>query len=106
MMISEPEAGAIYAARYLKDEMGKDFLKVASFACYFLTNVLQRRECFVLCDAGGGTVVSSVSLVRYSSAYSIGCCDISSHGAGTFGAEVGWGSYRSVNTCACPLLTI
>jgi hypothetical protein len=30
MMISEPEAGAIYAARYLKDEMGKDFLKVSN----------------------------------------------------------------------------
>jgi molecular chaperone DnaK (HSP70) len=28
MMITEPEAGALYAARFLKDEMGKDFLKV------------------------------------------------------------------------------
>lgn len=42
IMVSEPKAAAIYAARYLKEEMGRDFLKVG--------------ECFVLCDAGGGTV--------------------------------------------------
>lgn len=42
IMVTEPEVAAIYTARFLKIEMQKDFLKVG--------------ECFVLCDAGGGTV--------------------------------------------------
>lgn len=51
IMVTEPEAAAIYTARYLKIEMQKDFLKVG--------------ECFVLCDAGGGTVdVVSYSVTR------------------------------------------
>ncbi|KAF2495164.1 hypothetical protein BU16DRAFT_539159 [Lophium mytilinum] len=42
IMVTEPEAAAMYTARYLKTKMQKDFLKIG--------------ECFVLCDAGGGTV--------------------------------------------------
>ncbi|OAP64492.1 hypothetical protein AYL99_00464 [Fonsecaea erecta] len=42
MFITEPEAAAIYTARYLKDEINEIFLKPNS--------------CFILCDAGGGTV--------------------------------------------------
>ncbi|KAH6663361.1 hypothetical protein B0J14DRAFT_609302 [Halenospora varia] len=42
ILISEPEAAAIYTARYLTDKYGADFL--------------EEDECFVLCDAGGGTV--------------------------------------------------
>jgi molecular chaperone DnaK (HSP70) len=41
IMIREPEAAALYAVRWLKDE-NVEFLKVG--------------DCFVLCDAGGGTV--------------------------------------------------
>ncbi|KIW81283.1 hypothetical protein Z517_04308 [Fonsecaea pedrosoi CBS 271.37] len=42
LFITEPEAAAIYTARYLKDEVREIFLKPNS--------------CFILCDAGGGTV--------------------------------------------------
>lgn len=42
IFVTEPEAAAIYTARHLKNTMGGDFLKPG--------------ECFVLCDAGGGTV--------------------------------------------------
>ncbi|KAN0071932.1 hypothetical protein V8E54_009661 [Elaphomyces granulatus] len=42
LLVSEPEAAAIYTARYLKELDGADFLK--------------KEECFTLCDAGGGTV--------------------------------------------------
>ncbi|OQV06071.1 hypothetical protein CLAIMM_10703 [Cladophialophora immunda] len=42
LFITEPEAAAIYTARYLKDEIHEIFLKPNS--------------CFILCDAGGGTV--------------------------------------------------
>lgn len=40
-MISEPEAAAIYTTRYIQDH-GAMGLKV--------------NQCFILCDAGGGTV--------------------------------------------------
>jgi hypothetical protein len=58
-MVTEPEAAAIYTARYLKSKMGMDFLKVfetPNFDAY--ADLLKLEECFVLCDAGGGTVVS------------------------------------------------
>ncbi|OAL29037.1 hypothetical protein AYO22_02473 [Fonsecaea multimorphosa] len=42
IFITEPEAAATYTARYLKDEIQQIFLKPNS--------------CFILCDAGGGTV--------------------------------------------------
>ncbi|KAL2073566.1 hypothetical protein VTL71DRAFT_10892 [Oculimacula yallundae] len=42
ILVTEPEAAAIYTARYLKKDKKKDFLKI--------------KEYFVLCDAGGGTV--------------------------------------------------
>ncbi|KAI9868488.1 MAG: hypothetical protein M1813_005932 [Trichoglossum hirsutum] len=42
IMVSEPEAAAIYTARYLKENAKKELLRPG--------------ECFVLCDAGGGTV--------------------------------------------------
>lgn len=42
LFITEPEAAAIYTARFLKDSLGKDFLKDGGY--------------FILCDAGGGTV--------------------------------------------------
>lgn len=42
IMVTEPEAAAICAARCLKEDAGREFLK--------------RGESFVLCDAGGGTV--------------------------------------------------
>ncbi|KAI9773911.1 MAG: hypothetical protein M1840_006137 [Geoglossum simile] len=42
LLISEPEAAAIYTARYLREGDGADFLK--------------KGDHFVLCDAGGGTV--------------------------------------------------
>lgn len=41
MFITEPEAAAVYTARYF-DEMNEQFLK--------------KGECFILVDAGGGTV--------------------------------------------------
>ncbi|KAN0071918.1 hypothetical protein V8E54_009647 [Elaphomyces granulatus] len=43
LLVSEPEAAAIYTARYLKELDGADFLK--------------KGECFMVCDAGRGTVV-------------------------------------------------
>jgi hypothetical protein len=61
-MVTEPEAAAIYAARYLKLEMQKDFLKVLpllDMICEHAYSDDKPGECFVLCDAGGGTVVSS-----------------------------------------------
>lgn len=59
-MVTEPEAAAIYTARYLKTQMGKDFLKVfSSVWCSDHSNLVKLEECFVLCDAGGGTVVRS-----------------------------------------------
>ncbi|CZR64187.1 uncharacterized protein PAC_14084 [Phialocephala subalpina] len=42
IMVTEPEAAAIYTARHLKEDKKTEFLKLG--------------ECFVLCDAGGGTV--------------------------------------------------
>ncbi|KUJ18836.1 uncharacterized protein LY89DRAFT_717366 [Mollisia scopiformis] len=42
LLISEPEAAAIYTARYEKEKKGIEFLG--------------KDESFVLCDAGGGTV--------------------------------------------------
>ncbi|KAH0538333.1 hypothetical protein FGG08_005068 [Glutinoglossum americanum] len=48
LLVSEPEAAAIYTARYLKELHGADFLK--------------KDECFALCDAGGGTVVRGAHL--------------------------------------------
>jgi hypothetical protein len=41
IMVTEPEAAALYTARFLKEEEAED---------------LRLRDCFVLCDAGGGTV--------------------------------------------------
>jgi len=43
LVVSEPEAAAIYTAKYLKELGGTDFLEVG--------------ECFTFCDAGRGTVV-------------------------------------------------
>jgi hypothetical protein len=64
MFITEPEAGALFAARYLKNEMKKDFLKVCleplpQHSFEVCSNSFQPGECFILCDAGGGTVVFS-----------------------------------------------
>ncbi|KAF2473069.1 actin-like ATPase domain-containing protein [Lindgomyces ingoldianus] len=42
LFVTEAEAAAFYAVRYLRDTQGPDFLK--------------ENACFVLCDAGGGTV--------------------------------------------------
>ncbi|KAF2127870.1 hypothetical protein P153DRAFT_432314 [Dothidotthia symphoricarpi CBS 119687] len=42
MFITEPEAAALYTARYYRDEKREEFLR--------------EREYFILCDAGGGTV--------------------------------------------------
>ncbi|KAK0125658.1 hypothetical protein ONS95_000339 [Cadophora gregata] len=42
LLVSEAEAAAAYTARYLKESCGTDILKL--------------RECFLVCDAGGGTV--------------------------------------------------
>jgi hypothetical protein len=42
IMVSEPEAAAIFTTRFLTKDKKKHFLKLG--------------ECFVLCDAGGGTV--------------------------------------------------
>ncbi|PVH78397.1 hypothetical protein DL98DRAFT_590324 [Cadophora sp. DSE1049] len=42
IMVTEPEAAAIYTARHLKKDKKKEFLKT--------------KEHFILCDAGGGTV--------------------------------------------------
>jgi hypothetical protein len=30
-MVTEPEAAAVYAARYLKEDTGREFLKESSF---------------------------------------------------------------------------
>jgi hypothetical protein len=62
IMVSEPEAAAVYTARALQQSLGSSFLKVR---VYFQNrdgaNKSQLNECFVLCDAGGGTVVSLLS---------------------------------------------
>jgi len=66
IFVTEPEAAAIYSARYLKDTMGQDFLKVGQRALNtfpFLTPVPQEKGYFVLCDAGGGTVVGILPAV-------------------------------------------
>jgi hypothetical protein len=42
VMVAEPEAAAIYTARYLQEQGSKG---------------LKSGECFILCDAGGGTVI-------------------------------------------------
>ncbi|ORY13860.1 hypothetical protein BCR34DRAFT_253204 [Clohesyomyces aquaticus] len=41
VMVTEPEAAALYTARYLKEMEDED---------------LRVKDCFILCDAGGGTV--------------------------------------------------
>ncbi|KAH7078751.1 hypothetical protein BKA63DRAFT_591475 [Paraphoma chrysanthemicola] len=41
IMVSEPEAAAIYTARYMQEQAATS---------------LKKNECFILCDAGGGTV--------------------------------------------------
>ncbi|KAN0102782.1 hypothetical protein V8E51_011095 [Hyaloscypha variabilis] len=41
LLVTEPEAAAIYTAQYLKQQEAE---------------LLREKECFVLCDAGGGTV--------------------------------------------------
>jgi hypothetical protein len=61
MFVTESEAAAIYTARYLKDREGTEFLRVFS-AYHALILILdslpeQINEPFILCDAGGGTVV-------------------------------------------------
>jgi molecular chaperone DnaK (HSP70) len=48
ILVTEPEAAALYTARHLKEDKHTEFLKLG--------------ECFVLCDAGGGTVVSISTL--------------------------------------------
>lgn len=60
IVVTEPEAAAAYTARQLREEEGRDFLKVNSPTHKTNCNTypLQVGECFVLCDAGGGTVVS------------------------------------------------
>lgn len=66
IFVTEPEAAAIYTARYLKGSMGQDFLKVCQKSQFFgpqLTSTPQPLECFVLCDAGGGTVVSKINSI-------------------------------------------
>ncbi|KAJ8111356.1 hypothetical protein OPT61_g6033 [Boeremia exigua] len=42
MFITEPEAAALYTARHYRDEKAEEFLR--------------EGQCFILCDAGGGTV--------------------------------------------------
>ncbi|KAG0645461.1 hypothetical protein D0Z07_8512 [Hyphodiscus hymeniophilus] len=46
MVVTEPEAAALFTARSLKEDKNTDFLRP--------------NDCFILCDAGGGTVVSSL----------------------------------------------
>ena len=62
MTISEPEAAAIYTARWFAEDPGtRQFLKVNLSVSVVYTSTKQpnqEKECFVLCDAGGGTVVS------------------------------------------------
>ncbi|KAH7073280.1 hypothetical protein FB567DRAFT_611506 [Paraphoma chrysanthemicola] len=41
IMVSEPKAAAIYTARYMQEQAATS---------------LKKNECFILCDAGGGTV--------------------------------------------------
>jgi hypothetical protein len=61
LLVSEPEAAAIFTARYLKETMGRDFLKVFLYDGKLQLVLISQQinERFVLCDAGGGTVVSS-----------------------------------------------
>ena len=40
-MVAEPETASIYTARYLQEQGSR---------------TLKENECFILCDAGGGTV--------------------------------------------------
>lgn len=40
-MVTEPEAAAVYTARYLQERGSRS---------------IKKDECFIMCDAGGGTV--------------------------------------------------
>ena len=58
-LLSEPEAAAVYAIRTME--------KDSATVCIFLqersrSNASQKGDCFVVCDAGGGTVVSGPSV--------------------------------------------
>lgn len=66
IFVTEPVAAAINTARYLKDTMVQDFLKVGQSTEHihpFLTPVPQEKEYFVLCDAGDCTVVDILPAV-------------------------------------------
>ncbi|KAE9364684.1 hypothetical protein N431DRAFT_110243 [Stipitochalara longipes BDJ] len=63
MLVAEPEAAAIYTARYLRERSGGDMLK--------------KGESFVLCDAGGGTVdVISYRVKQLHPTFEIECVTI------------------------------
>lgn len=58
MVVSEPEAAALFTAQDLKDQ-GTDFLQVSwrrPVQEFLVLNQCQENHCFILCDAGGGTV--------------------------------------------------
>jgi hypothetical protein len=66
MVISEPEAAAIYTARYKREIEQEDFLEVWLQSVYLtLINFQQDLDYFVLCDAGGGTVVCRIWLLSF-----------------------------------------
>jgi hypothetical protein len=52
IMVTEPEAAAIYTARYLKEDTGREFLKASSFdwLSEIAADLLHSRES-VLCYA-------------------------------------------------------
>jgi hypothetical protein len=58
-MVSEPEAAALYTLKDLREQDGEESINVSlSNRLSFATDLTsQPGDCFVLCDAGGGTVV-------------------------------------------------
>ena len=65
ILVAEPEAAAIYTARYLRELSGDDILKASAHKSHIAADGTneerQNGESFVLCDAGGGTVVRTLS---------------------------------------------
>ena len=59
IIITEPEAAALYTARHLKEIDGQNCLRVSTCtdSVRSLTENIQLNEYFIVCDAGGGTVV-------------------------------------------------
>jgi hypothetical protein len=59
-MVSEPEATCLSLLKTLQPSLGEHGIRVNSLNLIILRNLLTRKpgNSFLVCDAGGGTVVS------------------------------------------------